>query len=203
MAEKEDSWEKEYGERYERFRKKKGGEVGRELSEEKPEEQPEEVEETVPGRRELLGETEKQKLLREMEKQELLKEEEKPEEKEEEELPEEKPEEEAPPEEAPEKPEEELPEEEAPERPELPEDKGEIKVILHVREGEYAPVGRFEFPNSDLVFEILTSSFPREKKYRFHHFNNVLVSKNHSEEVEKFLLDEARKLGYTLKIERR
>ncbi|RLI88876.1 MAG: hypothetical protein DRO62_02880, partial [Candidatus Altiarchaeales archaeon] len=81
--------------------------------------------------------------------------------------------------------------------------KGEVGVILHVREGEYAPVGRFEFPNNDIVFELLTSSFPREKKYKFHHFNNVLVSKNYSEEVEKFLIDEARKLGYTLKIKKR
>ena len=180
MAE-EDSLEEEYREGYDRFEKKK--EEGTGEAPERPE-QPEEGEETALGGRELLSE---------MEKQGLLKEEEKPEE-----LGEEGGEEAEVLEELLEEPPEELPGEEK-----SVEHRGEIKVILHVREGEYAPVGRFEFPNNDIIFELLTSSFPREKKYKFHHFNNVLVSKNYSEEVEKFLIDEARRLGYTLKIERR
>ncbi|HDH41867.1 MAG TPA: hypothetical protein ENG12_05660 [Candidatus Altiarchaeales archaeon] len=156
MAE-EDSLEEEYTEGYDRFGKKKEGEMGE--APERPEEEAEEVLEELPEER--GGEAE---VL-----EELL-----------------------------EEPPEELPGEEK-----SVEHRGEVKVILHVREGEYAPVGRFEFPNNDIIFELLTSSFPREKKYKFHHFNNVLVSKNYSEEVEKFLIDEARRLGYTLKIERR
>lgn len=80
---------------------------------------------------------------------------------------------------------------------------GEVRVVLHVREGEYSPVGRFEFPSNDIVFELLSSSFPREKEYGFYHFSNILVSTSYSENVDKFLIEEAGRLGYVLKIERR
>lgn len=78
-----------------------------------------------------------------------------------------------------------------------------IKAILKIREGEYSPVGRFEFPHPYYIHRILEStSIEEQKKYVFHHFNNILVSKKYSKEVEKFLIEGAKSAGFELEIVR-
>ncbi|MBN2013594.1 MAG: hypothetical protein JW778_00290 [Candidatus Altiarchaeota archaeon] len=78
-----------------------------------------------------------------------------------------------------------------------------VRVIRHVRDGEYGKTARYEFPNNDIVFGILSSPSTAEKGHNFYYFNNILIAKTYSMDVDQFLVEEAMKLGYVLKIENR
>lgn len=80
---------------------------------------------------------------------------------------------------------------------------GRVKVILKVMEGEVSKMGRFEFPHPYYIQAILKSTpVEEQKKYVFHWFNNILVAKKYSNEVEGFLMEGARNAGFELEIVR-
>ncbi len=78
-----------------------------------------------------------------------------------------------------------------------------VSVIRHVRDGEVGRAATFRFPNNSIIFEILMDAYPKEKEYSFHLFDSTLVSNNYSAEVDQFLVDQAKKTGYTLSIKNR
>lgn len=90
-----------------------------------------------------------------------------------------------------------------PEEDKTPKPKRVVRVIRHVREGERGKTARFEFPSNKIIFEILLSALDRESEYRFYYFNNILIANNYSMDVDRFLVEEAMKSGYILKIENR
>ncbi|OYT53366.1 MAG: hypothetical protein B6U72_05885 [Candidatus Altiarchaeales archaeon ex4484_2] len=74
-----------------------------------------------------------------------------------------------------------------------------VPVKFSIREGEYSPVGRFEFPHHDFIYDILEStSVDEQKKHGFYFFKNVLISKNYSNDVKVFLERGARKAGFEI-----
>ncbi|RLI94289.1 MAG: hypothetical protein DRO92_03120 [Candidatus Altiarchaeales archaeon] len=80
----------------------------------------------------------------------------------------------------------------------MDEDK-KILVEFYIREGEYSPVCRFEFPHQSFIYSILESTPVNEqKKYKFYFFNNILVSNNYSKDVLKFLKKGAKKAGFEI-----
>lgn len=75
-----------------------------------------------------------------------------------------------------------------------------IKVKLGFRKGEYGKTARLEFPHPWFILKILEVTPTKEqKKYKFHFFNNILVAKNYSEDLKKFLQKGARKLNLEFK----
>lgn len=80
----------------------------------------------------------------------------------------------------------------------------EIQVRFRIREGEHGEVARFEFPEPRHIFEILENTSPEEqKKYISHTFDNILVSREYSQELLKFLLAGAKKAGFEIKFIKR
>ncbi|RLG10481.1 hypothetical protein DRN73_07690 [Candidatus Pacearchaeota archaeon] len=74
-----------------------------------------------------------------------------------------------------------------------------VKVKFGIRKGEYGPSARIEFPHPAYIHAILeNTSFEEQKKYKFHYFNNILVAKNYTNDLKKFLQEGARKLGIEL-----
>jgi len=82
-----------------------------------------------------------------------------------------------------------------------PEGPKKVKATLSFREGEYGKSARIEFPHPFYLHKILEVTDPKEqKKYRFRHFNNILVAGLHSEDLSEFLQDMAKKAGFEIEI---
>lgn len=62
---------------------------------------------------------------------------------------------------------------------------------------------RFEFPDKDYLYRIFIVSVLQDlSKYKFHHYNNILVSENYTPEVEEFLKKTAQSIGFALEFEK-
>lgn len=71
-----------------------------------------------------------------------------------------------------------------------------IRVEVTTRESEYGTTGRFVFPEKECILMIFeSSSYEDRQPYRFHWFNNILVSRNYSNKVKEFLMETANKAG--------
>lgn len=91
-------------------------------------------------------------------------------------------------------------------KPAKPTPKGpkKVKATISFREGEYGKSARVEFPHPFYVRKILEVTDPKEqKKYRFRHFNNILVAGLHSEDLSEFLQKGAKKAGFELEVIKR
>ncbi len=76
----------------------------------------------------------------------------------------------------------------------------EIKVKLVFRQGEYGQTARLEFPHPWYIIKILeVTPLPGQKRYKLHHFDNILVAKNYIKDLEKFLQRGASKFGVKIK----
>ena len=74
-----------------------------------------------------------------------------------------------------------------------------IKVKFGIRKGEYGPMARIEFPHPSYVMAILQITPEAEqKKYNFHYFDNVLIAKESTDTIKKFLQTGAKKLDLEL-----
>lgn len=75
-----------------------------------------------------------------------------------------------------------------------------IKVKIGIREGEYGPAARFEFPSNEHIFRILEAimTMKGQDKYHFYFFNNVLVLRRYSEDVKEFLKEGAKRADYDI-----
>lgn len=83
----------------------------------------------------------------------------------------------------------------------LDEPKAIVQVLRYFREGEYGIAARYEFPTSDIVFEILVAVAEEKKKHKLYHFGDVIVASEYSPEVDQFLEYAGKKAGYILQIE--
>ncbi len=76
-----------------------------------------------------------------------------------------------------------------------------IKVKFGIRKGEYGPAARIEFPHPSYVMALLQITPEEEqKKYNFHYFNNVLVAKESTDTIKKFLQTGAKRLDLELEL---
>lgn len=74
-----------------------------------------------------------------------------------------------------------------------------ITVKIRLREGEYGPAGRFEFPDRSVLDKLLESFTQSETgRFRIHSFNNILVCREFPEEFKVFLSGKAKMLGLEL-----
>jgi len=81
---------------------------------------------------------------------------------------------------------------------------GTVTVEFHIREGEYGPVCRFQFPSNEHLFRLLDSApLEERKKYNFYLFNNVLIANNYSRDVFDFLQKSARNVGFNIEFRER
>ena len=79
------------------------------------------------------------------------------------------------------------------------------KIVVKVtsRGSDDAKYARLEFPDKDYLHQIfLVSALQDLSNYKFHHYNNILVSENYSPEVEEFLKKAAERVGFTLEFEK-
>ncbi|HEX54861.1 MAG: hypothetical protein DRO94_02085 [Candidatus Altiarchaeales archaeon] len=81
---------------------------------------------------------------------------------------------------------------------------GKVTVEFHVREGEYGPVCRFEFPSNEHIFRLLSEApLEERKRFNFYLFDNILVAHNYSEDVFDFLQRAARNVGFEIEFKER
>ncbi len=76
-----------------------------------------------------------------------------------------------------------------------------VRAVIAFREGEYGMSVRVKFPRSYYLLRILEVTEPeKQKKYRFRHFNNILVAGMYSKDLSEFLQEGAKKAGFELEI---
>ncbi|HIE34065.1 MAG TPA: hypothetical protein EYP86_02870 [Candidatus Altiarchaeales archaeon] len=81
---------------------------------------------------------------------------------------------------------------------------GTVIVEFHIREGEYSPVCRFQFPSNEHLFRLLDSApLEERKKYNFYLFNKVLIANKYSRDVFDFLQKSARNVGFNIEFKER